>query len=138
VNLRKKVRQLPLRLSAGGYVLNSGLSKWNADEVTAKELQGFAAGTYPFVAKLDPQVFVKALSAIEMAVGAAVFLPFVPSLVAGAALTAFSGALLGLYLRTPGMHEEESLRPTQQGIPLAKDIWLAGIGASLLIDGLVK
>jgi hypothetical protein len=90
------------------------------------------------VAKLDPQVFVKALSATEMAVGAAVFLPFVPSLVAGAALTAFSGALLGLYLRTPGMHEEESLRPTQQGIPLAKDIWLAGIGASLLIDGLVK
>ena len=58
-------------------------------------------------------------------------------LAAGAALTAFSGALLGLYLRTPGMRQEESLGPTQQGIPLAKDIWLAGIGASLLIDGLI-
>jgi hypothetical protein len=44
----------------------------------------------------------------------------VPSLVAGAALTAFSGALLGLYLRTPGMHEEGSLLPTPQGtMPLS-------------------
>ena len=118
-------------------MLNSGLSIWNADETTAKELQAFAAGTYPFLAKLDPRLFVKALSATELAVGAAVLVPFVPSLIAGAALTAFSGGLLGLYLRTPGMRQEGSLRPTQQGLPLAKDIWLAGIGASLLIDGLV-
>ena len=138
MNVRKKVRQLPLRLTAGGYILNSGLSKWNADETTAKELQAFAAGTYPFLAKLDPQLFVKVLSATEIAVGAVVFLPFVPSLVAGAALTTFSGALLGLYLRIPGMREEGSLRPTQQGIPLSKDIWLVGIGASLLIDGLAR
>ena len=138
MNVRKKIRQLPLRLSAGGYIINSGLSKWNADEVTAKELQGFAAGTYPFLAKLDPQLFVKALSATEMAVGAAVFVPFVPSVVAGTALTAFSGGLLGLYLRTPGMREEGSLRPTQQGIPLAKDVWLAGIGASLILDGVLE
>ena len=138
MNARKKVRQLPLRLSAGGYILNSGLSKWNADEVTAKELQGFAAATYPFLAKLDPQLFVKALSATEMAVGTAVFVPFVPSVVAGTALTAFSGGLLGLYLRTPGMREEGSLRPTQQGIPLAKDVWLAGIGASLILDGVLE
>ena len=138
MNVRKKTRQLPLRLSAGGYIINSGLSKWNADEVTAKELQGFAAGTYPFLAKLDPQLFVKALSATEMAVGAAVFVPFVPSVVAGTALTAFSGGLLGLYLRTPGMREEGSLRPTQQGIPLAKDVWLAGIGASLILDGVLE
>jgi DoxX len=106
MNVRKKIRQLPLRLSAGGYILNSGLSKWNADETTAKELQAFAAGTYPFLAKLDPQLFVNALAATEMAVGAAVFVPFVPSVVAGTALTAFSGGLLGLYLRTPGMREE--------------------------------
>jgi len=138
MNVRKKIRQLPLRLSAGGYIINSGLSKWNADEVTAKELQGFAAGTYPFLAKLDPQLFVKALSATDMAVGAAVFVPFVPSVVAGTALTAFSGGLLGLYLRTPGMREEGSLRPTQQGIPLAKDVWLAGIGASLILDGVLE
>jgi hypothetical protein len=65
-------------------------------------------------------------------------LPLVPSVVAGAALTGFALALLGLYLRTPGMREQGSLRPTPQGIPLAKDVWLAGIGASLFIDGLIK
>jgi hypothetical protein len=125
-------------LAAGSYVLNSGLSKWETDEATAKQLKGFAAGTYPFLAKLDPRLFAKTLSATEIAVGTAVALPLVPSAVAGAALTGFALALLGLYLRTPGMREQGSLRPTPQGIPLAKDVWLAGIGASLFIDGLIK
>jgi uncharacterized membrane protein YphA (DoxX/SURF4 family) len=138
MDLRRKARQLPLRLAAGSYVLNSGLSKWEADEATAKQLEGFAAGTYPFLAKLDPRLFTKALSATEIAVGIAVALPLVPSAVAGAALTGFALALLGLYLRTPGMRKQGSLRPTPQGIPLAKDVWLAGIGASLFIDGLIK
>lgn len=136
MDLRRKARQLPLRLAAGSYVLNSGLSKWNADEATAKQLEGFAAGTYPFLAKLDPRLFVKALSATEMTLGAVVLLPLVPTGVAGAALAAFSGALLGLYLRTPGMRREGSLRPTEAGVPLSKDIWLAAIGASLVIDAL--
>jgi hypothetical protein len=56
--------------------------------------------------------------------------------VAGAALTAFSGGLIGLYLRTPGMRREGSLRPTQPGVPLAKDAWLVGIGLGLMADGL--
>ncbi len=55
--------------------------------------------------------------------------------VAGAALTGFSGALLGLYLRTPGMRQ--GLRPTQQGTAIAKDVWLLGIGAGLVLDDLV-
>jgi hypothetical protein len=137
MNLRKKVRQLPMRLAVGSYMLNSGLSKWNADETTAKQLQAFAAGTYPFLAKLDPRLFINALSATELAIGAGVLVPFVPSVVAGAALTAFSGGLLGLYLGTPGMREEGSLRPTHEGIPLSKDVWLVGIGASLILDGLL-
>jgi uncharacterized membrane protein YphA (DoxX/SURF4 family) len=137
MDLRKKARQLPLRLAAGSYMLHSGLSKWNADETTAKQLQAFAASAYPFLAKLDPRLFVNALSASEIIVGAAVLVPFVPSVIAGTALTTFSGGLLGLYLCTPGMRQEGSLRPTEQGIPLAKDVWLAGIGASLLIDGLL-
>jgi len=64
-------------------------------------------------------------------------LPFVPAGVAGVALTAFSAGLLGLYLRTPGMRHEGSLRPTEQGIPLSKDVWLVAIGASLVIDDLI-
>jgi hypothetical protein len=35
------------------------------------------------------------------------------------------------------MRQQRSLRPTEQGIPLAKDVWLADNGVSLLIDGLV-
>lgn len=83
-------------------------------------------------------MFAKTLSASELAIGAAVLLPFVPGGVAGAALTVFSAGLIGLYLRTPGMRREGSLRPTEQGIPLAKDVWLAAIGASLMIDDLVN
>ena len=49
-------------------------------------------------------------------------------------LTAFALGTLGLYLRTPGMRQEGSLRPTQQGIPLAKDAWMVGIGLALMID----
>lgn len=137
MNLRKKARQLPLRLAAGSFIINSGLSMWGADEMTAQQLEGFAAGAYPFLAKLDPQLFVKALSVSEVVIGAAVLLPFVPAGVAGAALTAFSAGLIGLYLRTPGMRQEGSLRPTEQGLPLAKDVWLAAIGVSMVLDDLL-
>ena len=137
MSLRDTVRQLPVRLAAGSFILHSGLSKWGADEITAKQLEGFAAGAYPFLAKLNPQLFVKALSASELVIGTAVLLPFVPAGVAGVALTAFSAGLIGLYLRTPGMRQEGSLRPTEQGVPLAKDVWLAAIGISMVLDGLV-
>ena len=58
----------------------------------------------------------------------------VPAALAGAGLTAFSGALLGMYLRTPGLRREGSLRPSQQGVPLAKDVWMLGVGLGLLAD----
>ncbi len=61
-------------------------------------------------------------------------LPVVPAAVAGAGLAAFSGGLLGLYARTPGMRKQGSLFPTQQEIPLAKDAWMMGIGLGLVID----
>jgi hypothetical protein len=95
-----------------------------------------AANTYPFLGKMDPEQFTSLLSKSEIAIGALLLAPFAPTLLAGAALTAFSGGLLGLYLRTPGMREEGSLRPTQQGMPLAKDVWMLGIGATLIVDAL--
>ena len=66
------------------------------------------------------------LSTSEIAVGAILLTPFVPTAVAGATLTAFSGGLLGLYLRTPGMRKPGSLAPTEQGLAIAKDSWLLG------------
>jgi uncharacterized membrane protein YkgB len=78
------------------------------------------------------------LSAAETAIGVALVVPVVPPGLAGAALTAFALATLGLYLRTPGLRKEGSLRPTQQGIAISKDIWMVGIGLSLVIDEIAE
>ena len=131
-----KLRHLPQRIATGAFILNSGIGKLNADEETAAQLHGFAVGTYPFLAKLKPQDFVKLLGGTEIALGAALLLPVVPSALAGAGLAVFSGGLLGLYARTPGMRKEGSPLPTQQGIPIAKDVWMLGIGLGLVLDDL--
>jgi len=83
---------------------------------------------------MSAPTFLRALAASEIALGAALLTPVVPAAVAGAGLAGFAAGLLGLYLRTPGMHE--NLRPTQQGTSIAKDIWLLGIGAGLVLGGL--
>jgi uncharacterized membrane protein YphA (DoxX/SURF4 family) len=131
-----KARRLPGRLSAGAFILNAGLGKWNADEETAARLHGMASGTYPFLAKLKPRDFARLLSAGEIAVGSALLLPVVPAAVAGAGLVTFSAGLLGLYARTEGMRKEDGVRPTQQGTALAKDVWMLGIGLGLIADAL--
>jgi hypothetical protein len=125
------------RISAGAFILNSGLGKRGADEQAAAGIHGFAAGTYPFLKSVPPQKFASLLSTSEIVVGTALLTPFVPTAVAGAALTAFSGGLLGLYLRTPGMRKPGSLAPTEQGLAIAKDSWLLGIGVGLLLRGTV-
>jgi hypothetical protein len=133
-----KPRQLPSRIAAGAFILNSGIGKLSADEATAAQLHGFAAGAYPFLGKVKPKDFVRFLAVSEVALGTALLIPFVPDVLAGAGLTAFSGGLLGLYARTPGLRKEGSPFPTQDGIALAKDVWMAGIGVSLLVDGITE
>jgi hypothetical protein len=130
-----KARRLPERVAAGAFTLDMGLSKWNADEQTAAALHGMAAKSYPFLGKMKPKDFVRLLSVAEIALGSALLLPVVPAGLAGAGLAAFSGGTLGMYLRTPGM-TRDGLRPSQEGIALAKDVWMLGIGLSLAIDGL--
>ncbi len=76
----------------------------------------------------------KALAIGEVALGGALLAPIVPAGLAGIGLTGFSGALLGMWWRTPGMHHEGSPRPTQQGIAIAKDVWMLGVGLSLVTD----
>ncbi len=126
------------RISAGAFILNSGLGKRGADDEAAAGMHGFAAGTYPFLKSVPPQQFVKGLAATEIGLGALLLTPFVPTAVAGAALTAFSGGLLGLYLKTPGMRKPGSLAPTEQGLAIAKDSWLLGIGIGLFTRGLIE
>jgi hypothetical protein len=126
------------RISAGAFILNSGLGKRGADEAAAAGMHGFAAGTYPFLKSVPPEQFAKVLSTSEIVLGTALLTPFVPTAVAGAALTAFSGGLLGLYLKTPGMRKPGSLAPTEAGLSIAKDSWLLGIGIGLFTRGLIE
>jgi uncharacterized membrane protein YphA (DoxX/SURF4 family) len=132
------IRQLPLRLSLGVFFLNSGVSKLSADEEKAASLHGFAAGTYPFLSAIESGIFVKALAVGELALGTALIVPLVPGLLAGAGLTTFALGTVGLYLNTPGMREEGGIRPTEQGIPLAKDFWMVGAGLTMMIDDLIE
>ena len=135
---RSLLRQLPARVVTGAFVLHSGLGKRNADQETAEQLHGWASSTYPVLRGIDARRFAKLLAAGEIATGAALLLPVVPAVVAGAALTGFAGALLGLYAKTPGMRREGRIWPTEQGIGLAKDVWMLGIGLSLVLDGVTR
>lgn len=91
-----------------------------------------ACVAYPFLKKIEPERFTRLLAWSEIAVGGTLLAPFVPTRLAGLALTGFSGGLIGLYLRVPGMREPGSLRPTQNGVPMAKDFWMLGIGLGFL------
>lgn len=125
----------PARLAPGLFFLNSATNKAKADEETAKGLQAFA-GALPGTDLVDAKTFVKLVSTAEYAIGAALATPFVPNRLAGAALTAFSTGLLGMYFGTPGMTVEGSkIRPSEQGLAIAKDSWLFGLGISLMLRG---
>ena len=127
---------LPIRAASGAYILNSGLSKRDATPEVAEGLHGFASSAYPQVSDVPPDKFVSGLSLAEMAVGGVLLAPVIPSGLAGLVLTGFSSSLIGLYLKSPGLTEEGSVRPTQQGGTVAKDVWLLGIGLALVVDAL--
>ena len=128
------VRDIPTRAATGAYILHSGLQKWSGGEEQAKGIHAMASGAFPILAKVPPATFLKALSVSEIGIGAALLAPVVPNKIAGAALTAFSGSLLAMYLRTPALHKEGSLWPTPAGIGISKDVWMLGIGFGLLLD----
>ncbi len=135
MEIRSRMRQVPLRLAAGPFLLHAGADKLaTEDEERAKRLHAFASATYPVLARVEPRVFVRLLGTAEVALGVALLVPIVRGRLAGLALSAFSAGLLGLYLRTPGMRRQGSLRPTAEGTALAKDVWLLGIGLALATD----
>jgi hypothetical protein len=74
------------------------------------------------------------LAGAEIGIGAALLTPFIGNRLAGAALTGFSGGLVGMYLRTPALHEAGSVWPSRAGIAISKDVWMLGIGVGLLAD----
>lgn len=131
-----RLSHIPLRLATGAFILNSGLGKRGIEQGHAEGLHGSAKGAYPFLADVEPAQFADLLSKGEIVLGAGLLAPFVPSGIAGAALAVFSGSLLGMYLRTPALHKEGSFAPSPQGVAIAKDVWMFGIGLALVIDSL--
>lgn len=138
MGLQIKARQLPIRVAAGAFLLNSGIEKLSAEEETAAGVHGFATGTYPFLRKLKARDFTRIVGATEITLGTALVVPVVPGALAGAGLAAFTSGLLGLYARTPGLRKPGSVFPTQEGIPMVKDAWLLGIALTLIIDDMTS
>jgi hypothetical protein len=129
------LRRVPLRVATGAFILNSAVGKLSGNEKVAANLHGMASRAYPVLAGVDSKAFLKVLTAGELSVASALLLPIVPAKLAGLALVGFSGSLLSMYVRIPFLHDKY-LRPTPAGTPLAKDIWMLGIGLSLLVDSL--
>ncbi|RAX49413.1 hypothetical protein DQ353_10290 [Arthrobacter sp. AQ5-05] len=121
-----------LRLVSGAYILNSGIGKLRLPAESAQGLQTMTAHAIPQVEKLEPAVFGKALAVGEIGLGAALLTPFLPSRLVGLGLGAFAAGLVATYLKTPGLTESDGIRPTPNGVPMAKDFWLAGIAAALV------
>lgn len=125
-------RDVPARLATGGYILHSGITKWNGTPQTAAAVHGSAAAAFPFLKDIPPEKFLRMLAAGELAIGTTLLLPLVPSRLAGLGLTGFSSALLTMYWRTPAMHKPGSIWPTHAGTAVSKDVWMLGIGLGLL------
>ena len=132
-----RLSHVPLRLATGAFILNSGLGKRGLPPEAAAGLQGMATAAIPRAGKMAPESFGKAVSAGEIALGGLLLAPFVSPFKAGLALSAFSAGLLQMYRNTPGMTEADGIRPTQDGLAIAKDVWMLSIGLALVADGLI-
>ena len=131
----RRLANQPIRLAAGAFIVNSGLTKLSANGDHANGLHTMAKGAFPFLEKMPPEPFAKTLAATEVALGTALALPILPDRLAGLALTPFAGGLVWMYTQTDSVHQPNSLRPNGQGTGLAKDLWLLGIGLTLLLTG---
>ena len=128
-----KIRRAPGRVAAGSLILHSGRVKFKGDAMFAQGVHAVFCGTYPALKAVPPAVLLKALAIMEITVGSVLLLPLVGAKLAGAVLTGYSATLLGMYLRTPGLHDGRGL-PTLAGTAFAKDAWLTAIGTSLVLD----
>ena len=121
-----------MRGITGAFILNSGIGKLSLDEEGAKGLQQMAVTGIPALKELDGKTFGKFISSSEIGIGAALLLPFIPRKLTGLALCGFSAGMLSMYFRNPEMTQSDGIRPSEQGIPLAKDSWMLAIGAALV------
>ena len=129
---------LPVRLAAGAYILDQGLSKKDIPDEMVGWFKQEAVKAFPeLFEEMDPKQFLGLLATCEIALGSALLaVPLVPPLFAGLGLTAFAFSLNRRYLNSPELRREGSLAPSMDGIPAAKDFWLLAMGLALVLDSL--
>jgi hypothetical protein len=120
-----RVSHLPLRAAMGAFILNEGLGKRPVDPRGADGLPN----AFPQLATMSPATVSKGVVATEVAVGGLLLAPFVPPLVAGAALAAFGAGMLQARMRSVERTEEPEKEKT-----VAKDLWMLGTGLALVLD----
>ena len=123
-----------LRGVPGAFLLQSGYGKLGMDAESAEGLKQFASTGVPQFADWDSQTFAKFIAGTELALGTALLTPLVSKRLAGAGLLAFSAGLLSMYFRNSDMTQEDGIRPSEQGMTLSKDSFLAAIGAALVLQ----
>jgi uncharacterized membrane protein YphA (DoxX/SURF4 family) len=138
MDLPVSARRMPVRVATGVWILHSGIEKWFGDEDQAKFHHAMTVNAFPFVKKVPPRRFLRILAACEIATGTVMLAPFISPARAGTALTAFSTGLLTLYFRSPKLHKPGSVWPTFEGIAFSKDVWMLGIGLSLVADAVTE
>lgn len=128
-----------LRAIPGLFILNSGVGKIGMPAEASAGTQEFAASGIPALKNLPADKFGSILGWSETAVGGAMLAPFVSNRMAGIGVTALGAGLLTLYFNNEGNTKEDGIRPTDDGISLAKDSWLVAIGLGLIFaDGKKK
>lgn len=129
-----KLSNIPLRAIPGAFIVNAGLGKLGMDAESSKGLQDFAATGIKELKQLPSDKFGQIIGASEIAVGGALLAPFVSNRIAGAGLTAFGAGLLTLYFGDDDNTLDDGIRPSEQGLSLAKDSWLLAVGLTLLLQ----
>ena len=130
-----KISTAILRGVSGAFIANSGIGKIGMPAEYSAGLQQAAASGIPALAKLPSDKFGTWIGYAETGLAAALLAPFVSSKVAGAGLTAFGGGLLSMYFRNPEYTEGDGIRPSQEGLSLAKDVFILAIGLALMVEG---
>lgn len=126
------------RTVPGAFIANSGVGKLGMPAEASAGLQQYAATGVPLVKVLPADKFGTILGASEIALGAAMAIPAIPNRIAGVGLTAFSAGLLSLYFANPENTKADRIRPTDEGLGLAKDVFMLSLGVGLIAQGDAK
>ncbi|WP_297187879.1 hypothetical protein [uncultured Corynebacterium sp.] len=123
------------RVIPGAFILNAGIGKLGMDESSSAGLQNMAATGIPQMKEIPTDKFGDFIAYSEIGIGATLLAPFVPDRLAGMVLTPFAAGLLSMYFGNPENTEDDGIRPSQEGLPLAKDSFLLAIGLGLALKG---